>query len=379
MNKAKWVGLVIGLAVVIAVALILRARSNREILVGCITPLTGEGASYGVATTRGITLAAERINAEGGIDGRPLQFLCEDDQMSGRVATSAIQKLTEIDKVPVILGAFGSSVTLAIAPIAEEKHVVLFSASSTADTIKYAGDYVFRNVPPNSAQGTTAADFADSFLGAQRASILHISNDYGVSLTQAFRTRFLANGGQILSVETYNPGASDFRAQLTKIRAERPDIVFYPGHYQESGFVLRQARELGLTATFVGGDGSYAPELIEIAGPAAEASYYTLMSVDFEGPNSDVQRFRSAYQSKYGEEPGVYSAYAYDAFLMIAEAIRRGGYNANGIKDALGAMDDFQGITGPTRFDRYGEVDKDFGVVEVRDGAFRSVTWQGSN
>jgi len=343
---------------------------SQSIRIGCITPLTGNGAAYGAATKRGLDLAAERINSSGGVNGQPVSILYEDDQMSGAVANNALEKLTSIDKVPIIIGAFGSSVTLAIAPKAEQKKVVLFSASSTDDLIRDSGDYIFRNVPPNRGQGKTAAEFALGRLNTKTAAILQMNNDYGVSLGKAFRSAFQAGGGKIVSDESYNPGSSDFRAQLTKIRGFGPDLVFYPGHYQESGIILKQAKELGLKAIFLGGDGSYAPDLIILAGGAAEGSYYTVMAMGDPTNDKDVQSFVSAFKNKYGEEPDSYSAYAFDAMNIIADAIRRGGYSADGIKGALYGLKDFKGVTGPTQFDSNGEVNKPYGVYKVQDGKF---------
>jgi len=344
--------------------------------IGCITPLTGDGATYGAATKRGLDLAAGGINADAGVDGKRIEIVYEDDQMDPRTATNAIQKLISIDKVPVIIGAFGSSITLAIAPIAEKNKVVLFSASSTADAIKDAGDYIFRNVPPNHAQGKTAAEFVLIYLKATTASILRMNNDYGVSLTDAFAGSFETGGGKVLSIDSYNPGATDFRAQLTKIRSVRPEIVFFPGHYQESGLILKQAKELGVNATFVGGDGSYSPDLVQIAGRAAEGSYYTLMAMGYGTSDQEIAKFTTAFKKAYGQDPDVYSAYAYDALMMIAKAIQIGGYSGPGVKSALYAIKGFKGVTGITQFDSYGEVDKPFGVYEVKGGKFEFVPWQ---
>ncbi|MBI1745171.1 MAG: ABC transporter substrate-binding protein [Acidobacteria bacterium] len=249
MNKnSKRITLTVGLVFMLIAACTDRSPVLR---VGCITPLTGDGASYGTATKRGLDLATEKINSMGGINGKRLEILYEDDRMSAITATNAIQKLITVDKVPVIIGAFGSSVTLAIAPIAEKNKVVLFSASSTADAIKDAGDYVFRNVPPNKAQGKTAAEFCLNQLKAKSAAILQMNNDYGVSLSDAFKATFVGGGGKILAIESYNPGSSDFRAQITKVRGQHPDIMFFPGHYEPSGLILKQAKELGLTSTFI--------------------------------------------------------------------------------------------------------------------------------
>jgi len=375
MPKKAWIGIVAVVLALIATGLWLTKPSG-NIQIGCITPLTGDGATYGAATKRGVDLAVEKVNAAGGINGKHIEVIYEDDQMKPATGTSAIEKLTAVNKVPVIIGAFGSSITLAIAPIAEKKRVVLFTASSTADAIRDAGDYVFRNVPPNGAQGKTAAEFALAHLKAKTACVLHMNNDYGVSLTASFKKQFEAGGGKLLSVESYNPGTTDFRAQLTKIGDEHPDLIFYPGHYQESGLILKQAKELGITAIFLGGDGSYSPELVTIAGGAAEGSYYTLMSMGYGVADQEIQAFVAAFKAKYGEEPDVYAAYAYDALMVIAEAIRKGGYTSDGIKTALYAMKDFKGVTGITQFDSNGEVDKPYGIYEVTAGKFVIQPWK---
>jgi len=347
-----------------------------EFVIGCITPLTGSGATYGKATQQGADLAMSEINQSGGINGTSIRIIYEDDKIEPKEGVNAINKLISINKVPVILGAFGSSVTLAIAPIAEENKVVLFSASSTADAIKDAGDYIFRNVPPNSAQGKTAADFALRFIKAKASCILRMNNDYGVSLGEAFKTSFENRGGKILLIEEYNPDSTDFRAQLTKIRDKKADVIFYPGHYKESALILKQAKELGVKSVFIGGDGSYSPELISIAGNAAEGSYYTMMAIGY-GQNVDekVKAFTEAYKIKYGVEPDAYASYAYDAAKMISEAIRIGGYSADGIKSSLYNMNDFYGVTGLTKFDQYGEVDKPYGIYEVKSGNFTLISW----
>ncbi len=377
-GKLKWtVPVVLAVLVVVIILAINRNQTDSNVVkIGCITPLTGEGATYGAATKKGLDLAVQKVNLNGGINGASLEIIYEDDQMSAKAAANAIQKLIAIDRVPVIIGSFGSTMTLAIAPIAEEQQTVLFSASSTADEIRDAGDYVFRNVPPNSAQGKTAAEFVLQHLNFDSACVLHMNNDYGVSLTLSFTENFTKGGGSVICTETYNPGATDFRAQLTKINAQRPPVVFYPGHYQESGLVLKQARELGITSVFIGGDGSYSPELTRIAGGAAEGSYYTLMAMGGASAEERVVEFKSDFENKYGEQPDVYAAYAYDALLIVAEAFRQGDASADGVKTALYQIRDFEGVTGRTSIDLNGEVDKPFGIVEVRNGGFQEILWR---
>jgi branched-chain amino acid transport system substrate-binding protein len=345
------------------------ANATQQVTFGCVTSLTGEGATYGLATRRGVDLALDEINGKRP-PGKPrVVVVYEDDRLDATVGRTAFQKLVSVDHVPAVLGAFGSSVTLAIAPIAEQNKVVLFSASSTADEIKNAGKYIFRNVPTNRAQGARAAHFVRDHLHAKTAAILSMNNDYGVSLEQSFEPDFTKDGGRVVIKETYNPDAVDFRGQLTKIAAAKPDIVFYPGHYQESGLILKQARQLGITSTFVGGDGSYSPKLMEIAGPAAEGSYYTLMAMEPENASPDVKRFVDAFKARYHEEPDVYAAYAYDAMMTITAAADATGYTSDDIKNGLYSIT-YNGVTGETKFDADGEVAKPFAIYKVTNGRF---------
>ena len=374
---SKRIGIIVGVVVVVVAAILMFRQTGTEeaYVIGCITPLTGNGATYGDATKKGAGLAISEINAAGGVGGRDLRIQYEDSKIEPKEGVNAAQKLISVDRVPVILGAFGSSVTLAVAPIAQRNKVVLLSASSTADSIKDAGEHVFRNVPPNKGQGTTAARFALSHLDAKNASVLRMNNDYGLSLAEAFAEAYEADGGAILSTESYNEDHTDFRTQLAKIKAEGPDVVFFPGHYKQSAPILRQAKELGLNATFIGGDGSYSPQLTSVAGNAAEGSYYTVMAIDSPESNEKVASYQAAFKERYGQESDVYAAYAYDAVMTIAEAIRQGGYAAAGIKEALQQLS-WQGVTGTTKFDEFGEVDKPFGVYVVKDGRFILVSWR---
>ncbi len=370
--KKLWIaiGIIVIVAVIVVIIVRQRKKEPEEIKIGCITPLSGRAGSYGRQTKMGVDLAVKELNAAGGVNGKRIVVQYEDDQADPRSAADAIQKLITVDRVPVILGGFTSRCTLAIAPIAEKNRVVLISASSTSDDIKEAGDYVFRNVPTNSSQGKTMADFAIRELKAKSASVLFDNGDYGITLKDAVRARFLEDGGSITSVEAYNSGDQDFRTQLSKIWEEKPDVIFFPGNYQESGLILKQAAELGVKSKFIGGDGSIAPELIEIASNAAENSYYANMAMGFGVSDSEISKFVTAFEAEYGEEPSVYSSYAYDAMNLIADAVKRGGYTSEGIKEALYQTKDFKGVTGTTSFDIYGEVDKPFYVYVVKSGRF---------
>lgn len=370
MRRILWVGLILAAIAVTAGVFwrIVRAASSDPLRIGCITTLTGDFAAHGVAMQRGLALAVERVNERGGIDGKPVSVVCEDDRFSIRAGVAAIRKLIDVDKVPVIVTASGSSVTLALAPIAERANVVLFSSSSSADAIRHAGDYVFRNVSSDKTQGAAAAAFARRHIKADTAAILQRNDDYGIGVAAGFASAFERAGGKIVSTASYSPGAADFRDELVKIRDLAPNVVFLPGYDQDTGLILKQARELGITSIFIGSDGSYALRLLDVAGTAAEGSYYTMVTVASRASD----HFDAAYGAKFGVEPEPYAAYAYDALLTIAQAMRQGGYSGEGIRDALYRIT-FNGVTGKTQFDAFGDVGKPWNISEIKNGRFEFV------
>lgn len=338
--------------------------------IGCISILSGEVATYGKETKQGLDLAIEEANRSSILGSRKIEVIYEDDQIDAKIGTQAINKLITIDKVPIIIGAFSSRVTLAIAPIAERNKTVLISASATADSIKDAGDYIFRIVPPNKAQGATAVKFSLNKLNAKTAAVYYVNDEYGVSLAAEFKTAYESMGGKVVFYEGFGPGQKDFRSTIQKLKSIKPEMVYFPGQAGETGLILKQAKELALDVPFVGGDGSYSPDLITIAGNAAEGTYYTLMAMGFGISDDLIEQFKKNFFSKYFEEPTVYAAYAYEAGKIVAEVLAKAEYDSESIKKELYALKDFKGVTGLTSFDTNGEVDKTFYVYVVENGKF---------
>jgi branched-chain amino acid transport system substrate-binding protein len=340
--------------------------------IGCLTPLTGESANYGKSTKQGIDLAVSELNAEKYLP-KPLAVIYEDDRMTSKDGVSGMKKLTSIDKVPVILGPFGSNVVLDCAPIANATHTVIISASATADQIATAGDYVFRIAPPNSKQGSDVAVFCKNKLGAKTAAVLFQTNDYGTTLRDAFTKRFASLGGKILAAEGAQDGASDFRAQLSRIKSVAPDVVFFPLHYKESALMLKQAKELGLHSQFISADGAFTEDLLKIAGDSAEGTFYSTMALGYGVSDPLIAEFTASFKKAYHQEPDVYSAYYYEVTHIVAQAIRESGYDSDKIKQYLYSMNGakaYKGITGVTSFDHNGEVDKPFYIYRVTGGHF---------
>jgi len=363
MKKKVWVGIIFVLVVAaLLIAVVLQRSTSQKVRIGVVGPFTGEGATYGQSMKRGYELAF--------VGERGMQLVYEDDALSAQKGVSAINKLISADKVQVVLGSAASGVTLAMAPIAERNKVILFSSISTSDDLRKSGDYIFRNVPRNEIQGITAARFLYETLKKTSVVILKKNDEYATNLTRSFRDRFLQLGGKILLDEAYQPGTSDFRSILAKIKPAEAQAIYVPGNYQEVALFLKQAYEAGLRTTFMGGDGSYSPELIKIASNAAEGSYYTIMSAK---KNSDYYKaFQKSFQARYEREPDIYDAYAYEAASILLKAVRQEGYNATRIKDFL-LSNSFDSLTGTLRFDADGEVEREYGIVTVKDSHFVDV------
>lgn len=374
--KKKSVFLIVAAAlaiVAIMVSIRLSKKESDKYLIGVIGPLSGEGASYGIAMKQGIEMAIEEINSRGGINGVSLEAVYEDDKLLPKEGVSAFGKLVSAYTIPVIIGSAASRVTLSIAPIAEQQKVVLISPISTTDELKDAGDYIFRNVPPNHMQGKTAAQFVMHYLKRAKAAILYKNDDYGSNLATSFREYF-RSGGTIVFDESYEITQRDFRNVLSKLKQTEPEVVFMPGNYQDNALILKQAREAGVTIPFIGGDGAFSTELINLAGAtAAEGSYYTMMGIP---KSAEVETFIANFKKKYAtsEEPNVFALYAYDAMMIIVKSIEMGGYSSEGIKNALYTIE-YQGVTGLLKFDQYGEVDKPYSIYTVKDGKFTLLDW----
>lgn len=349
------------------------AAQQDGLTLGVLTPLTGEGAVYGDATKKGVDLALEEINAAGRLSGRPVRVVYEDDRIDPATGVSALQQLIASQHPAAVLGPFGSSVVLAVAPVANAAKVPIISASATADSIADAGDYVFRIVPANSRQGADDARYAIERLKARKAVIIFQNNEYGVTLRDAFARTFSTAGGQIVGQDGFDLGATDYRAALRKAKGAGPDIIFFPLHSQEATIFLRQAKEQGVKAGLISADGAMTQDLIKGAGAAAEGAYFSSLALGFGVADAQIQAFKRAYMTKYGPgEPDVYSAYYYEATKIVVAAAA-GGASSEAIKAGLYALKGdkaYVGVTGRTSFDAKGEVDKPFYVYQVRNGGF---------
>ncbi|HHY73764.1 MAG TPA: ABC transporter substrate-binding protein [Bacillus bacterium] len=346
------------------------------IKIGVNMELSGAVASYGQSNTEGVELAVDEINAAGGIDGKKIELIKVDNKSDAAEATNIAIRLTSQDKVNAIIGASTSGNTVAQAQIANGTPTVLISPSGTSPTVTVKEDgsvneYVFRTSFIDPFQGTVAANFAANDLGVKNAAIFaDNASDYAKGLAVAFKETFEAAGGKIVVQDAYVAKDTDFRSTLTRIKSKNPEFIFIPGYYEEVGLIVKQAREMGITAPLMGGDGWDSPKLVELAG--AEALNNTFMTNHYsaEDPNQKIQDFVTKFKEKYkGKSPDAFNGLGYDTVYLLKDAIERAGsLDPVAIKDALAATKDLSLVTGTVTIDENHHPIKAITVIEFVDG-----------
>jgi branched-chain amino acid transport system substrate-binding protein len=324
-----------------------QASSSGDILVGEFGSLTGQQATFGTSTHNGIMMAVDEINAAGGVNGRKIKIITEDDQSKQDEAANAVSKLISQNGVIAMLGEVASSASLAAAPICQSNKVPMITPSSTNPEVTKKGDYIFRMCFIDSYQGPVMAHFATKDLKATRAAILtDVKNDYSTGLTAVIEETVKKDGGQVVGKQSYSNGDSDFRAQLTALKAVSPQVIFIPGYYTDVGQIASQARDLGMTMPFVGGDGWESPKLLEIGGKALEGSFYA-NHYFADDPSPIVHDFVTKYQQRNNSKPDALAALGYDAAKVLAEALKKtGGKGGAELRDAIAATKNYIGVTG---------------------------------
>ena len=345
-------------------------KPTDSIKVGEYASLTGKEASFGQSSHKGIVLAFEEINAAGGALGKALELFVEDNQTRPGESATAAKKLIAREKVIALLGEVASGRSLEAAPIAQAAKVPMIAPAATNPKVTETGDYIFRVCFIDPFQGTVMAKFAQDDLKAKRVAVLSsVSNAYSVGLAKFFRETFTAGGGEIVAENNFSEGDKDFRAQLTAVKAAGAEAVFVPSYYTEAALIVRQARELGITVPFFGGDGWEAPQLLQIGGSALEGCYY---STHFSPENQEpaVQDFVKKFKARWSNEtPDAFAALGYDAAYVLVDAIKRAGTtDGPALRDALAATRNFAGVTGMTNIDQNRDASKPAAILAIKGG-----------
>jgi branched-chain amino acid transport system substrate-binding protein len=349
-------------------------EESNEVVIGEYGSLTGTTATFGISTKNGIDMAIDEVNQSGGLLGKQVRVIVEDDQGRPEEAQTVVTKLITRDRVVAVLGEVASSRTLAAAPVAQQNRVPMISPSSTNPRVTEVGDYIFRVCFIDPFQGFVMAKFATQTLKVTRLAVLRdIKNDYSVGLADVFIQNMKEMGGSVVSDQSYSEGDTDFSAQLTAIKAQNPEAIFVPGYYTEVGLIARQAKSLGINAPLLGGDGWDSPRLWAIGGEALNGSYYSNHS-SMDDPNPAIQKFVADYRARFNETPDALAALGYDSAMLLFDAVRRAGSTDPApVRDALASTRDFEGITGRITMDENRNPVKPAVVLKVQDGALQFV------
>jgi branched-chain amino acid transport system substrate-binding protein len=366
-------------------------KGPEELVIGEYGSLTGNDANFGQSTKDGVQLALDELVASSGgkIGGMTVRVVVEDDQGKPEEAATVVQKLLNQDRVIAVLGEVASSRSLAAAPYCQRAGVPMISPSSTNPGVTQVGDYIFRMCFLDDFQGRVIARFAYENLGARKAAVLKdVKNDYSVGLAEFFTQEFTRLGGTIAVEQAYSSGDQDFRAQLTAIKAQNPEVIVVPGYYTEGGLIARQARELGVVQPLLGGDGWESQQLIEIGGEALDGCYYS-NHWSLDAPDPVLQGFVEKARQKLGKDPDAIGGLAYDAAKVLFQALERmaaedpqvfaalgsskAGTPARAaataqLRDRIAATSGFPGVTGSISLDANRNATKPAVVIGIEKG-----------
>ncbi|MDX6612257.1 MAG: branched-chain amino acid transport system substrate-binding protein [Blastocatellia bacterium] len=342
---------------------------GNTVRIGLLMSMTGDTANFGISSSNAIRMATDEVNKDGGINGKQIELLLQDDRSDATEAANIVTKFVSQDGVHAIIGEVGSSRTLAAAPIAQNAKVPMLTPSSTNPDVTKKGDYIFRSCFIDTVQGPAMSQFAAVRLNAKRAALLiDRRNDYSTGLEKTITDAYVKLGGQIVITQSYQAGDQDFNAQITSIKGANPEVIFVPGYYGDVGLIAKQARDKGLSVPLVGGDGWNSPSLYQIGGAALDGSYFT-NHYSPDDPDPRVQRFVSAYQARYGTVPDALAATGYDAAHIMFDAIRRAGsLEGAAIRDALAATKGFPGVTGTVTFNENRDAVKPIVMIRIEPG-----------
>ncbi|HVJ88524.1 MAG TPA: ABC transporter substrate-binding protein [Labilithrix sp.] len=347
-----------------------------EIKIGAFLSLSGADSTFGTDTREGIELAVEETNAAGGVLGKRLRVIYEDDKSTTHEAVQKVRQLIDRNKVVALLGEVASTRSLAGGLIANTRHVPMITPSSTAVDVTKNRKWVFRTCFTDDQQGAVAARFIKNELQRSKVGIFFAAQDpYSSGLARAFREEFKRLGGEIVVDKGYQKGETNFRTYLSTLKAANPEALFVPNYYNEMVLIARQARELDMPGSlFVGGDGWDSSNLVEGAGAELEGAYFTNHYAP-DVPWENSKRFFAAYTAKYKHEPTSLAAQGYDSAKLLFDAIERAQEaKPAAIRDALEGTKEFKGATGTMTIDENHNANKPIVVVQIKDKSFKYAT-----
>ncbi|MDR2185181.1 MAG: ABC transporter substrate-binding protein [Treponema sp.] len=362
-----------GLAILAGCA---KKGGDTVIKIGVFEPMTGANAAGGAMEVEGIRLANE-LNPAIDVGGKSykVELVVVDNKSDKVEAANAVQRLVDRDKVQVILGSWGSSLSMAGGEVAKDAGVPVIGLSCTNPLVTAGNEYYFRVCFIDPFQGTVMANYAFNDLKAKTVVIVQeISNDYSVGLAKSFSDNFkrlTGNPNAILATVNYNTGDQDFSAQLTTVRSLNPDVIFAPGNYTESALVIQQARGLGIATPFIGGDTWETPEFIDVGKESVEGAVFSTFFASEVAASPVAESFLKEYRARYNKDPAAVTALGYDGYLVALDAIKRAGsIEPQAIRDAIAKTEGFVGAAGTVTLDENGDATKSAFLKSVTGGKF---------
>ena len=343
---------------------------SKTIKIGFVAPLTGPSAQDGESMLKGAKLAADIVNKKGGIGGKQIEIVSQDDKSDPKEAAAVANKFSADKSIMAVVGHFNSSCTLAGAPIYNKAGVVEISPGSSSPAVSGIGKFTFRTITTDAFQGAYLAKWAIKDEGFKKIAVVYENTDYGQGISTVIEQEATKMGATVVAKEAYILGETkDFSAIVSKLKAAGPDVIIIGGLYNETALIAKQARRSGLNAPFMGVDAIYSDALIKLGGDAVNG----IMLTGFFHSNStnpEAQAFIKAYKELYKDEPGTYAAYSYDAASMVIEALQKGKTDRAGIQAYLESVKGFKGATGSTTFDEKHDCIKEPLKMIIKDGKF---------
>jgi branched-chain amino acid transport system substrate-binding protein len=338
--------------------------------IGFFAPMSGTQASFGMDAVNGAKLAVDEINLAGGLLGHPVKLVIKDTESQPEQISAVVSELINAEKVAALVGEIATDRSLIAASVAQASGIPMITPGATNEKVTAAGDYIFRACYTDAFQAAVMAKFARSIDVEKVAILFDASNPYGSGLMEIFKADFLQHGGTVVAEEFYRAGDTNFTAQLSTIKEKNPDSIFLPSYYTEAALIIRQARQLGIDAPFLGTDGWDSAELLKVGGRAVNNCYFA-SHFSSEHASDRAKVFSDAYYAKFQSEPPPLAALTYDSVWLIADALKRSGSAAPAaLRDAIAATRDFPGVTGTISFDQSRDPKKPGIVIRVQDGKF---------
>jgi branched-chain amino acid transport system substrate-binding protein len=350
------------------------ASASDVIKIGVFQPLTGDYAGGGEIEVEGIRLANELYPE---VLGKKVELVVVDNKSDKAESATSVARLIEQDKVTALIGSYSSALSIPAGNIIKDAKVPALGATCTNPQVTLNNDYYFRVCFIDPFQGTVAANYATTKLGAKTAAILQeVSNDYSVGLANFFKEDFIKITGDpnaIVDIENYQTGDKDFSAALTNIKSKNPDVIFAPGNFTESALAVKQARLLGIETPFLGGDTWETPDFLSVGGAEVEGVTFSAFFDKNMATTEEAAKFFEEYEKRHpGQEAAAATALGYDAYILLLDAITRANStDKEAIRDALAQTSNFLGVTGSTTLDANGDAVKDAVIKVVENGAFK--------